>query len=98
MKILFSQLNAAEYQVQVINMSITLLLYALCNMDSLGVESESDILGIFGICEVSLQDWIKRQEVIGGSHFGYKPQNETTLLYGSVELKVFIIYSVCCKF
>ena len=93
-KVLFSKLTIIEHQVEVIKMSITLLLYALCKMDCLGTQSESDILDIFGMCEVALEGWIKRREVMGGRYFGYKTQDRMTLLYGRTELKVRIFYTV----
>ena len=92
MKHLFSELNVQEYQVDILALSVTLLLYSLCKMEVLVAREELDETEIgkaFGVCEVTLLDWIKRRGVVGGKCFGYSTQNETKLLYGSTELKVF---------
>ena len=88
MKRLFSELNVQEFQIEVLKLAVTVLLYSLCKMDILVARNELDetqLTNAFGVCELALQEWVKRS--IGGIYFGKSAQN-ATLLYGSTELKV----------
>ena len=91
MKHLFSELNIQEHQVDILALSVSLLLYSLCKMEILvsrKILDGTELDRAFGVCEVTLVDWIKRRNVVGGKFFGYFIKNETQLLYGSTELKV----------
>ena len=91
MKSLFFELNIQEYQINVLKLVITVLLYSLCKMDILVARSELDEKGsteALGVCELALQEWLKREHVVGGIYFGKSVQNPTKLLYESTELKV----------
>ena len=95
MKHLFSELNIQEHQVHILSLIVSLLLYSLCKMEVLVAREELDDTEVdqaFGVCEVTMLDWIKRHSVVGGKCFGYSAQNETKLLYDSTELKVFEEY------
>lgn len=82
--------------MNVIKAAISLLLYALCKAEVLVGRhelEESEVLNVFQFCQGFLLDYIKHHKVIGGIFFGYTYRNETDLLYGSDELKVWIIYT-----
>lgn len=97
-KSLLSELNGVEFQVHIIKLSISVLLYALSKMETLveqNTMNENEVTRVFGMCQVALLDWVKRRSVIGGSYFGYNAQNKMTLLYGSVELVVRMLSCHC---
>ena len=94
-KLLFSELNIQPHQVEILKLVVTVLLYLLCKMEIIVARNEldeSEVAKTFGALKVVLEDWVKRGGigVVGGSFFGYRVQNDTTLLYGSTELKVLI--------
>ena len=93
LNLLLSELHKTDNQVDVIKLSITLLLYAICKMEILVGQKklhEAEIDKAFTTCGKALQEWVKRRGVIGGggSSFGYKTQGKMEMLYGSTELKV----------
>ena len=100
-KLLFSRLNMQKHHIDVMKVAVTLLLYALCKVESpvaRGEQDQTEIATVLGMCEVCLKDWIKRDDVIGGNYFGKKNQNRMELLYGSSEFKVeHSSYTLCDK-
>ena len=88
MKSLFFELNIQEYQLNVLKLVITVLLYSLCKMDILVELDEKGLTETLGVCELALQEWLKREDVVGGIYFGKSVQKATKLLYESTELKV----------
>ena len=90
-KRLFSELNVQEFELEVLKLALTVLLYSLCKMDILVSRNElneTQLTDVFGVCELALQEWVKRSKVVGGIYFGKSAQKATILLYGSTELKV----------
>lgn len=93
-KLFLSVLLISDFQIDILKSSITLLLYALCKMEILVAQKVldgSEVDKVFKMCEIALQDWIKRRGVVGGSFFGYRAQGGMKLLYGLTELKVCFI-------
>ena len=94
LKLLLSELLKNDHQVDVIKSSITLLLYAVCQMELLVAQKkldETEVKEVFVACEKALLGWVRRPGVVGpngGGYFGYKAHGRMHLLYGSTELEV----------
>ena len=95
MKRLFSELNNEDHHLDVLSFIVTIVLYSLCKMEVVLAQMESSesnnilLEEKFNICEGILEDWIKRNKVVGGNFFGKKIQDKSKyLLYASTELKV----------
>ena len=80
-----------DYQIDVIKLAISLLLHALCKAESLPAENKLERIktdDAIGMCQLALQDWITRQDVIGGRYFGHVAESAKRLRKGPEELKV----------
>jgi hypothetical protein len=74
---LFSNLpGKLDFQLDVLKLSITVLLYSLCHVEDLIANQEVVEVKVIGEafqwCQLSLKRWIESTNVIGGSVFGGK--------------------------
>ena len=88
-KHLFSNLTTRlDFQVNILKLSVTILLYSLC-LEEMNVEAiATEYLNKY---QSSLQDWVNNASVIGGSFFGGRIYSNT-LLYSKDEFEVHSSY------
>lgn len=69
MKYLFGKVTVkSEHHLHVLRSSIRCLLFALSKAHK--IPNETIVNEAFGMCELTLRDWVAKSEVIGGSFFG----------------------------
>lgn len=69
MKYLFGKVTVtSEHHLHVLKSSIRCLLFALSKAQS--ILNENIVTEAFGMCELTLRDWVANSGVIGGSFFG----------------------------
>lgn len=96
-KLLLFELLINDHQVNIIKISITLLLYALCKMEVLVAQKEIDGSAAdkaYTMLGIALHTWMRRNGV-GGNYFGKRAQDNMALLYGSTELSVCAYFVLC---
>ena len=85
--------NVLDLKLEMLKMTLSLLLHSLCNIEVLVTQNLVDtarLLEILGECEVTLQDWVQRTDVVGGQQFGNK-MYRNTFVNGSTEFKVLLL-------
>ena len=93
---LFSELTGRLFvhQVEVLMLSLSILLLSLSQVQKHVSKQELDITLIRDAlqkCQSTLQSWIKRPDVIGGSFFGGQIK-DMALFYKYNEFKVHLVY------
>lgn len=93
MKYLFGKVTViSEHHLHVLKLSIRCLLFALSKAQS--IVNENIVTEAFGMCELTLRDWVANSVVIGGSFFGGSVSSwlfhTKKLQYALDELKVSI--------
>ena len=80
---LFSKLTSkVDHHLDILKMSITTLLYALCHLKYLACEMKTNITmitDVFQKCQLVLQTWVQDVNVIGGYFFGGRELNGVLL-------------------
>ena len=94
-KLLLSTLNMQDYQIDVIKLAISVLLHALCKAAAENKLETVKTKDAIGRCQLALQDWIARRNVIGGRYFGEYAEDAKKLRKGPEELKVIIVDKGC---
>ena len=83
-----------DYKVEVLMLSLNILLLSLSQVQNHVSKQEPDITLIRDAlkkCQSTLQSWIKRADVIGGSLFGGQIK-DVVLLYKHDEFKVCFVW------
>ena len=83
-----------DYKVEVLMLSLNILLLSLSQVQNHVLKQELDITFITDAlqkCQTTLQSWIKRKDVIGGSFFGGQIK-KMSLLYKHDEFKVCFVW------
>ena len=100
MKYLFGKVTIkSEHHLHVLSSSIRCLLFALYKAQR--IMEETVVKQTFGMCEVTLREWVANSKVIGGSFFGGFVSSWSLtkqLRYALDELKVSMFDYLCVRF